>query len=73
MNKIKIALIILVLVLCLYGEKAYGGFSPEQTVKIVQPEPNVYVEVGKWVGGIVTVGFAAWLTYYLNNKKKKND
>ena len=73
MNKIKIVLIILVLVICLCGEKTAGGYSTEQAIKIEQSKFNIYIEVGKWGGGIITVGFASWFTWYLNNKRKKND
>jgi len=83
MNKVKkviILIIILILFLFALHNDAFAGgggdYMPQQgppsTIEIIQPEPNIALEVGKWAGGIITVGFAAWLTYYLN-KKKKND
>jgi len=65
---------IMLLVLILFYINCFAGFvDTPQTIRIEQPKANVYLEFGKWVGGIGTVSFAAWLTWHLNNKKKKND
>ena len=72
MNKIRI-LICIVILFILYSNSFAGFVDTPQNIKLIQPESNIYLEVGKWVGGVVTVSFAAWFTYYLNKKKKKND
>lgn len=73
MNKIRILILILILIFLLYNSSFAGFVDTPQSIEIIQPESNIYLEVGKWVGGVVTVSFAAWFTWYLNNKKKKND
>ncbi len=70
-------LLVIIFFLIIFYNNVFAGYIPQQgtstTIKIVQPEPNVTYEIGKWVGGVITVAFAAWLTYHLNKRKKKND
>ncbi len=72
MNKIKILILIIVFLFILYTNSFAGFVDTPQSIKIIQPDSNIYLEVGKWLGGVVSISFAVWFTWYLNNKKKKN-
>ncbi len=69
-----ILVVLLFLFLFAYGNDCWAGFAgPIQTIEIIQPEPDIGFEIWKWSTGVSTVVIGVWLTYYLNNKKKKNN
>ncbi len=71
MNKIIILIIISMLFLFVFQNDAIAGYA-QQSIEVIQSESNIYVEIGKWVGGLTTVLAGVGLTYYLN-KKRRND
>ena len=76
MNRILILLVIISFLIISYSN-VFAGYIPQQgphtAIKIVQPGPNIALEISKWAGGVVTVAFTVWLTRHLNRKKKKNE
>ena len=71
--------IINIIILCCFASILLAGGPPEQlaypnqSVEIeIKNESNIYLEIGQWVGGFLSLVFVTWFSFWLKNRRKKN-